>query len=365
MQLPDIQESVATNKAPVYFEELEGEGGDLGVINLNRPQVLNSLNHDMVLAIHEHLDLWAAKKSIKAVIIRAVSGRAFCAGGDLKTTFEKYKADDESLQHFFRDEYSLNARIFHYPKPYIAFLDGITMGGGVGISIHGSHRVGTENLLFAMPETGIGFFPDVGGTYFLPRIANHIGYYLGLTGERIKVNDAYALKIVTQNIKSSALPTVLQALLNKSFDAKNPKESVTAILNEFNESEVKSDLITHQAFFDGAFKKRTVEEIIEFLQVDQNEYSQKILDAFQKKSPTSLKVTLKALQQGAKLDFDECMKQEYRLVCHFLKNHDFMEGIRALLINKDQQPKWDPDTLAKVTTTMVSRYFEPMDESSV
>src|SRR3989338_2126316 len=189
----------------VLFEEIAGQGGHLGVITLNRPQILNSLNQTMIDAMYAQLNKWAIAPDIKAVVIRAAPGRAFCAGGDLRFTYERFKNKDPLLSTFFRDEYQLNRLIYHFPKPYIALLDGITMGGGVGISIHGSHRVATENLLFAMPETGIGFFPDVGGTYFLPRLPGRIGYYLGLTGARIKTDDCVTLGISQHKVTRDKL----------------------------------------------------------------------------------------------------------------------------------------------------------------
>ena len=171
----------------VIFTEIKGRLGDIGLITLNRPRALNSLTLEMIKAIHRELLAWRKANHIKAVMINAVPGRAFCAGGDLRLTYERMQAKEAHIAHFFWDEYELNCCIFHYPKPYIALLDGITMGGGVGISIHGSHRVATDKLVFAMPETGIGFFPDVGASYFLPRLPHQFGFYLGLTGARIGV----------------------------------------------------------------------------------------------------------------------------------------------------------------------------------
>src|SRR3990167_4221018 len=191
------------NTQDILFEELVGHEGNIGLVTLNRPKALNALTHSMILSLDKQLTLWEEQENIKAIVITAVEGRAFCAGGDIRFTYEKWDYNDGSLPLYFRDEYRLNRRIFHYSKPYIALLDGITMGGGVGISIHGSHRVATENLVFAMPETGIGFFPDVGGTYFLPRLPDKFGYYLGITGARIDCYDCCALGL-TQHFVSRA-----------------------------------------------------------------------------------------------------------------------------------------------------------------
>src|SRR3990167_2591411 len=211
----------------VLFDEMKGEGGNLGLITLNRPEVLNSLNQSMIHAMHDQLKIWAAADDIKAVVIRPADGRAFCAGGDIRSTYARRLEKDAALPRFFYDEYQLNRTIHHYPKPYIAFLDGITMGGGVGISIHGSHRVATDRLLFAMPETGIGFFPDVGGTYFLPRLKGQMGFYLGLTGARINADDCIGLGITQHKVSEHDLSNILAALANKVFaaDAKASAEN--------------------------------------------------------------------------------------------------------------------------------------------
>src|SRR3990167_2553754 len=212
----------------ICFADLPGREGNLGVITLNRPKALNALNHNMLLAMHEALQRWADDREIKAVVVRAAPGRAFCAGGDLRWVYERHLANESYLQ-FFKDEYQLNSAIYHYPKPYIAFLDGITMGGGAGISINGSHCVATEQLLFAMPETGIGFFPDVGGTYFLSHLPGKLGWYLGLTGARIGCDDCVAAGLVQHKVQEAAWPAVVDQLLLQPFGL-DPDEAVTKIL---------------------------------------------------------------------------------------------------------------------------------------
>lgn len=344
----------------VLFGELTGTNGDIGVITLNRPEVLNALNHAMVNAMFPQLQTWAKASHIKAVVIRAAAGRAFCAGGDLRLTHDRAKSGDPAMAHFFRDEYKLNSLIFHYPKPYIALLDGITMGGGVGISIHGSHRVATERLLFAMPETGIGFFPDVGGTYFLPRLPGKIGYYLGLTGARIKSDDAVAIKIAQHKILSERIPQVVDALVNEAF-GNDARAAVTTILSSFSEPVSHASQTLNQDAIDTCFTGQTMEEIISALEKSSSaEYATETLKALAKKSPSSLKVSLRAMQMGATLDFDACMKQEYRLACRFLEGHDFPEGIRAVILHKDQNPVWRPATLEQVTKLDVEKYFAPL-----
>jgi enoyl-CoA hydratase len=338
-----------TAHTEILFSEISGKDGNIGLITLNRPAVLNALNHNMIIAMTKHLSAWQHDHHIKAVIIDANGDRAFCAGGDLRHTHS-------ALEPFFRDEYLLNQLIFHYTKPYIALLDGITMGGGVGISIHGSHRVVSEKVLFAMPETGIGFFPDVGGTYFLPRLQNRTGYYLGLTGARIKSDDCVMLGIAQHKVPHASFGALRDALVNTAFGA-DPKSSVTNIINQFSVVPEAASLTPHLLQLNDWFAKPSVEEIIETLESVDHPFAVETVAMLVKKSPASLKVTLAALQRGQQLSFDDCMKMEYHLVCQFLKEHDFAEGIRAVIIDKDLQPKWQPATLAAMTPAMVNAYF--------
>lgn len=343
----------------VLFEEIQGKEGNLGVIILNRPSALNSLNQVMVHAMYAQLETWESAPHIKAVIIRAAEGRAFCAGGDLRLTYDRIKNHDPVMPDFFLHEYQLNRKIFHYSKPYIALLNGITMGGGVGISIHGSHRVATDNLLFAMPETGIGFFPDVGGSYFLPRLPGYIGYYLGLTGARIGCDAAFEIGIVTHKVIESALPEIINALAQQSF-AGDAKAHVSKILNQYNVTGQATQLMAEQLAINHCFSAKTVEEIVHALAQNQHAICKEAVLAIAKKSPTSLKVSLQALQLGAHYSFDECMQQEYRLVTRFLEGHDFAEGIRAVIVDKDQNPHWHPARIEDVSADEVAEYFAPV-----
>lgn len=347
----------------VLFGELVGQEGDIGLITLNRPDVLNALNHAMVHAMYPQLQAWAKASHIKGVVIRAAEGRAFCAGGDLRLTHDRAKANDPAMAHFFRDEYQLNSLIFHYPKPYVALLDGITMGGGVGISIHGSHRVATERLLFAMPETGIGFFPDVGGTYFLPRLPGKSGYYLGLTGARIKSDDCVTLGLAQHKVAATDLSKLLDELVRQPFGA-DARAAVTRIIQSFSVAVDTSPLLAAQDMIQTCFAGRTMEDILEALHQHQKHHviCKEAIEALMKKSPTSLKVSLRAMQDEATMDFDACMRQEYRLATRFLQGHDFPEGIRAVILDKDQKPTWRPNTLKEVTPAMVEKYFAPLTE---
>lgn len=352
-----------TDQQEVLFEEKIGKGGNLGVITLNRQQVLNSLNHHMISAMQIQLNEWANAASIKAVVIKAAEGRAFCAGGDLRTTYSRYLNRDPMLPFFFKEEYQLNRTIFHFPKPYIALLDGITMGGGVGISIHGSHRIATEHLTFAMPETGIGFFPDVGGSYFLPRLNNKIGFYLGLTGAKLNGDDCVALGLAHYKVAADVLPILIEHLAQYPFK-QDANASVNEVIGKVSVPPSLFSLATHQSTIDSCFSKNSIEAIIQALN-HSNKFAKEVASTLGKKSPASLKITLKALQNGRYLDFDICMQQEYRAACRFLEDHDFFEGIRAVIIDKDQMPQWQPSTLEEVTPAFVEKYFAPLFEELV
>lgn len=344
------------NISEIIFEELPGKEGNVGLITLNRPQVLNALNHPMFLALDEQIAEWETKPSIKAILIRG-EGRAFCAGGDIRHAYERKRANDPALLQFFADEYRMNSRIHHLKKPYIAFLSGLTMGGGAGISLHGSHRIATEKFIFAMPETAIGFYPDVGTLFYLSRLPSQMGFYLGLTGARIDYADCLMLKIVQEIVEIDAFPQLLESLLETSLPN---KEVVSELLQSYSIKAPHSKLLTHQFEIETCFAKNTIEEIIVALENLPSEWATQTAASLKTKSPTSLKVTLKALQIAKKLSFDECMKMEYRLTAHFLQGHDFFEGIRAIVIDKDQKPMWSPAKLSEISC--VENYFDPLPQ---
>lgn len=345
--------------ALILFEELPGTEGKLGLITLNRAQALNALTHEMIILMHRKLLEWENASDIKAVVIRAAEGRAFCAGGDLRLVYDKHNANDPTLSNFFRDEYRLNHYIFHYSKPYISFLDGITMGGGAGISLNGSHCVGTERILFAMPETGIGFFPDVGATYFLSRLPYGLGFYLGLTGARLSCDDCLGMQLIDYKIQSDNLPIVLKSLAETPYRGKG-HDTVSHILNKYHQSAQLSPLTAYYPFINQHFLKHSVEEILGALEAQTSPWHKETAATLVKKSPTSLKVTLRQLHEGLKRDFDQCMQLEYHLMCHFIQSHDFFEGIRAILIEKTQNPEWQPAELHKISKAEVEAFFTPL-----
>lgn len=340
----------------VYFDVLPNKNGHLGLITLNRPEALNALNPTMVAAIYQQLILWSKASHIKVVVIRSNDSRAFCAGGDLRFTYEKFRNEKSALRAFFLEEYRLNQMIYHYPKPYIAFLDGITMGGGVGISIHGSHRVATERLVFAMPETGIGFFPDIGATYFLPRLPDFLGFYLGLTGAKLDGDGSVLFGIAQHKVASASIPKIIEILSHTVFE-ENVSEAITAILKSF-QLPVHGALIQHYTKdIANCFSAISIEAILEKLKQLSSTFCHETAQQLLLLSPTSLKVTLRALRLGLSLNFDDCMQQEYRIACHFLEGNDFFEGIRSRIIDKDHQPIWQPNQLNDVTESQVENFF--------
>jgi len=344
----------------INFEEVTGRDGNLGLITLTRTQVLNALNHVMFNALNEQLAEWESANHIKAVVIRAAEGRAFCAGGDIRYAYERKMANDPKLADFFRDEYRVNRHIHNYTKPYIALIDGITMGGGVGISVHASHRVATDRLVFAMPETGIGFYPDVGTTYILARLPHKIGFYLGLTGARILLSDCVATGLINYAANRDIFPELIYRLADTSFEG-DQRESVTQVIQELAIPAGESSLWEHREKIANCFDKKTVEEIVQALENYPSEWCQDVATILKTKSPTSLKVTFHALQEAATMEFDDSIQMEYRLTSRFIEGYDFFEGIRAIVIDKDQKPHWKPATLAGVTQSEIMKYFSPLE----
>ncbi len=350
----------------LLFDEIMGVGGSIGLITLNRPSALNSLTKEMCLTIDEKLVEWDQKDHIKAVIVRAEGDQAFCAGGDIRFVYDQGRLGAKKSRKFFWHEYRMNHRIFHFSKPYIALLHGITMGGGVGLAIHGSHRVAAENLLFAMPETGIGFYPDVGGSYFLPRCTGTTGYYIALTGARLHIADALYAGVIDHVVPKEEFNNLICALLEAKF-TENTDMQVSDIINSFSMNMEGMDiskphLVEKRSEINQIFSLNTVEAIIKMLNESSDEWCQNVLTTLLQKSPTSLKVTLQQLQFGAQMNFDDCMRMEYRITQHFLRHPDFYEGIRSVVIDKDRTPSWRPDTLEEITPEILEEFFEPMAE---
>lgn len=347
------------NSNDIIFNEIKGNGGDLGQIILNRPAALNALTQTMLQQMAVKLAQWSSADHIKAVIIRSASDRAFCAGGDIRALYELGQQKPDAALTFFYDEYRLNYQIKNFNKPYIALLDGITMGGGAGVSVHGSHRIATERFIFAMPETNIGFFTDIGASYFLSRCPGNSGIYLALTGTRIKAADAYYTGIINHIIPHEKLNDAVNTLAETALhDAAH--QQVSAILKQFSTTAEHPPLIDHQQEIDHCFGAKTVTEIIALLNQQNASWCQETAKILSTKSPTSLKIIKEQLHRGAQMEFADCMKMEYGLVKHFLHRHDLYEGIRAVLVDKDHKPQWQPSRLEEVGDELVQSYFTPV-----
>ena len=325
----------------------------LGLVTLNRPEALNALTQAMCETYEARLAAWAGDDAVRAVLIKGAGERAFCAGGDVRAIWEAGKAGGPLTATFFRAEYRMNRCLKVFPKPHIALLDGVAMGGGVGISIHGSHRIASERTLFAMPETGIGLFPDVGATYVLPRLAGGLGAYLGLTGARLKAADACYAGIATHYVPAERLAELEQALIRAP--------DIEGVLSAFAADPGPAPLAAHRDAIDRCFVRETLEEVLGALAREPGTWAAETLRLLETRcSPTSLKVSFEALRRGARLDFDAAMTMEYRLSQACMAGHDFYEGIRALIIDKDKAPAWKPAELAGVTDDMVEAHFAPL-----
>jgi enoyl-CoA hydratase len=342
-----------SEEAEVLFEKR----GVAGIVTLNRPKAMNALTLDMVRLIHPKLREWAEDDAVQCVIVEGAGDRAFCAGGDIRALHDWGRAGDKTAIDFWREEYLLNTYIKRYPKPYVALMDGINMGGGVGLSVHGSHRVATERLTFAMPETGIGLFPDVGGTYFLPRCPGETGLYLGLTGARLKAADAIFAGIADCYVPSAKLGALKDRLAGGA--------PVHAALAEVAVEEGPAPLRDIQKEISAHFSKASVAEILASLRADGSEWAVQTADMIDTKSPISTLVAFRQIREGAALDFEDCMKLEFRLTNRFATGHDFFEGVRAVVIDKDQSPKWNPARLADIDAAEVERYFAPLGENEL
>jgi enoyl-CoA hydratase len=333
--------------------------GAAGLITLNRPAALNAVTHDMVHALHAQLGAWANDDAITRVVITAAGERAFSAGGDIRHLYDLGQAGRhaEALQ-FWRDEYPLNIAIKNYRKPYVALIDGLVMGGGVGVSVHGSHRVAGDRFSFAMPEVGIGFFPDVGATWFLPRMPGELGTYCGLTGERFNGADACGAGIATHRIPTARFPALLDGLTGTV--------SVDALLAAFAEPAGEGPVLARRAAIDRLFAGDSVEAMLAALDREaaaggaDADWAKKTAATMRTKSPLSLKLALAQVRRGKAWDFATCMRAEFRIVSRVIHGSDFYEGVRAVIVDKDNRPRWRPATLAEVSDGEVERHFAPL-----
>ncbi|MFE6844840.1 enoyl-CoA hydratase/isomerase family protein [Streptomyces sp. NPDC057686] len=326
--------------------------GRAGRLILNRPKALNALSHPMVLRIEEALTAWRDDPSVDTVVISGAGERGLCAGGDIRAIYEDARSGGSASADFWRDEYRLNALIARYPKPYAALMDGIVMGGGVGISAHGTVRIVTERSRVAMPETGIGFVPDVGGTYLLALAPGELGTHLALTGAPVGAADALLCGLADHFVPAERLGALAAGL------AQAPVHD--ALAPHVGEAP-PGELSAHREWIDHCYAADTVEEITDRLLDSGVPAAEEAAATLAAKSPTALKVTLAALRSARRLGpLERVLEQEYRVSCHALRSPDLVEGIRAQVIDKDRSPRWSPARLAEVGEGDVARSFAPL-----
>ena len=329
---------------------------NVGRIRLNRPKAIHALTREMCDAMSEVLLAWREDPSIQVVVIDHAEGRGFCAGGDVVMLARSGAEDASDAKRFFFSEYRLNHLLFTYPKPTVAIMDGITMGGGVGISLPCEYRVATENTRLAMPETGIGLFPDVGGGWYLSRLPGRVGQFMALTGARLDASECLYLGLATNYIQQASLEELHDRILKAPGRIQGALGAAAAIAPD---AKIESNLgqITR------LFASDRLEDVLASLEEDGSDWAQSELATLKSKSPLSCKVSLRLLAEGAnRSSFAEEMRAEYALAGRIVRTHDFREGVRALLIDKDNNPQWDPPTPEEVDDEMLDVLFEPLPE---
>jgi len=344
----------------IDYVHTQQEGG-VGYITLNRPDALHALNLPMCQAILQALERWRTDDDIHMVMIDHADGtRGFCAGGDIAMLRESGMGDGREARAFFAEEYRMNATIKSFPKPYLAIMDGVTMGGGVGLSVHGSHRVATERTLFAMPETGIGLFPDVGGGWFLPRLRGELGTWLAMTGARLKGKDVTAARVATHFLPSELIPNLKIQIRNADFSG-GAAELLGEILSRLTHAVPPGSFEENMPTINNAFAFDRAEEIVSALVDDGSDWALKQVELLKTKSPETVKVALRQIREGGRCQtFEENMAMEYRIGWRKVQSPDFIEGVRAVILDKDHAPKWMPHTLEGVSDEQVAQFFAPL-----
>lgn len=331
--------------------------GPIGRIRLNRPKALHALNLAMCEGVLDALEAWRGDASVEAILVDHAEGRGFCAGGDIRMLAASGAGDGVEARAFFHAEYRMNHRLFVYAKPIVAFMDGITMGGGVGLALPCTYRVATENTKFAMPETGIGLFPDVGGGWYLSRLPGRIGQYLALTGHRLDGAECAALGLATHYLPSDALDTAKAQI-------KETPQDIAGVLDALSTAAPAAQILALKDDIDRLFASDVLEEIYAALDADGGEWAAKTLATLKTKSPQTMKVSLRLLHEGAAMaSFADEMRQEYAVGAHVVQRHDFIEGVRAVIVDKDNAPRWDPATPEDVTDHVIDQIFAPLPEA--
>jgi enoyl-CoA hydratase len=331
--------------------------GKIGRLRLNRPKPIHALNEAMCHAMIEALRTWREDPEIEAVILDHAEGRGFCSGGDVRAAAESGKTDGAVARAFFATEYQLNHLMFTYAKPIVAFMDGIVMGGGVGIALPCRYRVATERTMFAMPEATIGLFPDVGGGWYLSRLPGRIGQYLALTAARLNGADCLSIGLATHHVPSEAIEEVKAAITAEP-------QRIEALLDDASVAPPEAPIVALRDAIDRLFAADTLEEILAALGADGGEWAGETLAGLRTKSPLSCKVALRLLHGGAdRTNFADEMRVEYGVAAHICQRHDFIEGVRALLVDRDNAPKWDPATPEGVTETVLDTIFGSLPDA--
>jgi enoyl-CoA hydratase len=330
--------------------------GAVGVIRLNRPKAINAVTLEMFRDIDKALDRFEADPAIGLILLEGAGDRGLCAGGDIRALYENSKVKGDLGKILWREEYILNARIAKFPKPYVALMDGIVMGGGVGLSAHGSHRVVTEKTKLAMPEVGLGFFPDVGGTFLLSRSPGEIGTYFGLTGQTMNGPDAVYARFADAVVPSGKLAALRGTLVN--LRATVSSADVKAAIDGYATGETSGPVAALRPQIDRWFAHDRMQDIVADLQQDGSELAQSTLKTLNEKSPRGMVVALKLLRLArASSSLEHCLVREYRAALEVFRSDDFREGVRAAVIDKDRNPKWSPPAIEDVTPEMVAPYF--------
>jgi enoyl-CoA hydratase len=325
----------------------------VGLITLNRPKAINSLTHPMVNALSRVLAQWEADDEVSAVVVSGAGERGLCAGGDIVVIYHSARADGVEARQFWYDEYLFNGRVGRYSKPYIALMDGIVMGGGVGVGAHGTVRVVTDTTKMAMPEVGIGFIPDVGGTFILSRAPGLLGLHAALTGAPFSGADAIAMGFADNFVPHDQLDAFAKAIVDDGVDAALATHAIAP---------PASPLLAQRDWIDHCYAGETVADIIAALRGHDAGPANDAANLIATRSPISVSVALEAVRRAGKLDtLEDVLRQEYRTSCGSLRSHDLVEGIRAQVIDKDRNPKWSPASLAEVTTADIESYFAPAD----
>lgn len=326
----------------------------VGLITLNRPKAINSLNQTMVDMLGPLLTRWENDDAVRAVVLSGAGERGLCAGGDVVAVYHSARKDGVEVRKFWRDEYLLNGQIGRFAKPYVSLMDGIVMGGGVGVSAHGSVRVVTETSKIAMPEVGIGFIPDVGGAFLLSRAPGALGLHAGLTGAPFSGADAIALGFADHYVPHAQLGAFTQAIVDGGVESALAAHAVEP---------PASDLVAQRHWIDDCFAGETVEDIVAALRGHDGGPAQDAANLIATRSPIAVSVALEAVRRAAKLDtLEDVLVQDYRVSSASARSHDLVEGIRALIIDKDRNPKWSPPNLAAVSADDIDAYFAPVDD---